>query len=239
MTSAGVDTAFDVTLAVEHGGTLTAIEDTVRAYSAQFGYDRFVLFSATAARDEVVERIYWVEGDWFGDGECVDAVTYIRRCPMTHHILEAKEPFFWTKTQGKKGEQYRVVRTPRGDGIHGLQIPVFGPLGLEGAMSLGGERIDASSTARLALTLVATAAFLAARRLLESPVAEVSSKLSDREKEVLAWTAAGRRQADIAATLGLSKRTIENHLRRIRQRLGATTTAQAIRVAIHDGDIER
>ncbi|MBH04128.1 MAG: LuxR family transcriptional regulator [Xanthomonadales bacterium] len=239
MTSAAGDNAFNVTLAVEHAGTLTAIEETVRAYSAPFGYDRFVLFSATAARDEVVERIYWVEGDWFDDGECVDADTYIRRCPMTHHILEAKEPFFWTKTQGKKGEQYRVVRAPRGDGIHGLQIPVFGPLGLEGAMSLGGERINASSTVRLALTLVATAAFCAARRLLEAPVAEMSSQLSNREKEVLAWIAAGRRQADIAATLGLSQRTVENHLRRIRQRLGATTTAQAIRIAVHRGDIER
>lgn len=48
---------------------------------------------------------------------------------------------------------------------------------------------------------------------------------------------AGRRQGEIAATLGLSERTIENHLRRIRKRLGATTTAQAIRVAIRTGDI--
>lgn len=63
-------------------------------------------------------------------------------------------------------------------------------------------------------------------------------KLSEREREVLAWTAAGRRQGDIAATLGLSERTVENHLRRVRQRLGVTTTAQAIKVAIRNGDIE-
>jgi DNA-binding CsgD family transcriptional regulator len=48
---------------------------------------------------------------------------------------------------------------------------------------------------------------------------------------------AGRRQVEIAATLGLSERTVENHLRRIRKRLGVATTARAIRVAIRNGDI--
>jgi LuxR family transcriptional regulator (chaperone HchA-associated) len=187
-------------------------------------------------QDEVVERIYWVEGDWFGDGESVDADTYVRRCPVTRHILEAREPFFWTKTITKEGELYKIVRQPRGQGIHGLQIPVFGPLGLEGAMSLGGKRIDASRLTRLALGLIATTAFFSAHRLLEAAI-EAVGPLSDREREVLAWTAAGRRQVEIAATLGLSERTVENHLRRIRKRLGVATTAQAIRVAIRNGEI--
>lgn len=228
--------AFRSALVIEGAESLAAIEDEVRAFARPLGYDRFVLFSASATQDEVVERIYWVEGDWFGDGESVDAETYVRRCPVTRHILEAREPFFWTKTIGKEGELYKIVRQPRGQGIHGLQIPVFGPLGLEGAMSLGGQRIDASRHARLALGLIATTAFLSAHRLLEAAV-EVVGPLSEREREVLAWTAAGRRQVEIAATLGLSERTVENHLRRIRKRLGVATTAQAIRVAIRNGEI--
>lgn len=50
-------------------------------------------------------------------------------------------------------------------------------------------------------------------------------------------TADGRRQTEIAATLGLSERTLENHLRRIRKRLGVATTVQAIRVAIRNAEI--
>ncbi|MEG1733418.1 MAG: LuxR C-terminal-related transcriptional regulator [Comamonas sp.] len=44
---------------------------------------------------------------------------------------------------------------------------------------------------------------------------------------------------EIAAALGLSERAVENHLRRIRirKRLGAATTAQAISVAIRNGEI--
>ena len=104
-------------------------------------------------------------------------------------------------------------------------------------MSLGGERIDASVQVRLAFKLIAETAFLAARRLLELPPDDEVGALSDREREVLAWTAAGRRQVEIATTLGLSERTVENHLRRIRKRLGVATTAQAIRVAIRNGEI--
>lgn len=228
---------FRAALVIEAAETLAAIEAEVRSFAGPLGYDRFVLFSASAAQDEVVGRIYWVEGDWFGDGEGVDADTYIRRCPVTRHILAAREPFFWTKTIANGGELYKTVHVPRGRGVHGLQVPVFGPLGLEGAMSLGGVEIDASPQVRLGLGLIAAAAFFAARKLLEASAGDGIGALTAREREVLAWTAAGRRQVEIAATLKLSERTIENHLRRIRKRLGVATTAQAIGVAIRNGEI--
>ncbi|MED5431969.1 MAG: PA1136 family autoinducer-binding transcriptional regulator [Pseudomonadota bacterium] len=232
------DDALRVALALERSESLQRIQEAVRTFAGELGYDRFVLFSASSSLDELVDRIYWVEGDWFGDGKEVDARTYVRRCPVTRHILDIGEPFFWTKVLDREGEHYRIVRRPSGKGIHGLQVPIFGPLGLEGAMSLGGETLDASAAARLSLSLVATRAFLAARRLVDAPKGDTPRRLSDREREVLAWTAAGWRQADIAATLGLSNRTVENHLRKARQRLGVATTAEAIRVAIRNGDIK-
>jgi hypothetical protein len=33
-----------------------------------------------------------------------------------------------------------VVKQPRGEGLHGLQVPVFGTTGLEGAISFAGQR---------------------------------------------------------------------------------------------------
>ncbi len=234
---AAAELAFRSALVIEGAESLAAIKHEVRAAALPFGYDRFVLFSASAGRDEVIEHIYWVEGDWFGDGRDVDAETYIRRCPVRRHMLDEREAFFWSKTFAKKGDIYKVVRVPSGQGIHGLQVPIFGPSGLEGAMSLGGERIDASPTVRMALNLIAETAFLAARKLLEAPDTAGIVALTKREREVLAWTAAGRRHADVAAILGLSERTVENHLRRIRSRLGVATTSQAVKVAIRNGDI--
>lgn len=49
--------------------------------------------------------------------------------------------------------------------------------------------------------------------------------------DIMIWT------DDIYESVIFDGRTIENHLRRIRKRLGVATTAQAIRVAIRTGDI--
>ena len=179
------------------------------------------------------QHIYWVEGDWFGDGEAVDALTYVRHCPVTRH-MRVSEPFSGPRPGCSRvnatGLCARRAARPARRADPGVRPGRFG-----GRRQPGGERIDASPPVRLALSLVGSAAFQAARRLFAPAAGEGEGRLSAREREVLSWTAIGRRQADIAAMLGLSERTVENHLRRIRQRLGAATTAQAIGVAIRLG----
>lgn len=223
---------------IERSADMDALRGAVRAFAGPLGYDRFVLYAAPPADDGFGVELFWLEGDWFGEGGKVDPRTYLARCPVNRHVLETHHPFFWTKTGGPGHEAYRLVRQPRGPGIHGLQVPVFGHAGLIGAMSFGGTSISSTVETRLALTLVAAAAFHTAQHLA-SPNGRVSTpRLSEREREVIRWVASGRRQADIALLLGLSERTVENHLRRIRKRLGATSTAQAVHLMIRAGDLE-
>lgn len=238
MTPDLAENAFQLAQSLEGEQSLQGIKTRVRAFALPLGYTRFMVMAASAFNEDPIQNIYWAEGDWLGDGSAVRAEDYVRHCPMTRHVVEAREPFFWTKVMDREGECYRVVRMPRGPGQHGLQVPVFGHSGFEGAVSFGGDRIDAAPRTRMALMLVGVAAFHAAHRLLGRVPEEESRSLSDREREVLAWVAAGRRHADIAATLGLSDRTIENHLRRIRKRLGVATTSQAVQVAIRNGEIK-
>lgn len=234
----GREDAFRVVQMIEDSDTLDSITTGLREFAGSFGYDRLVLLSVNTTQDAAIDQIFWIQGNWFADGTSVDAEAYIRRCPINRHVFEVDTPFFWSKTGTGDNELYTVVRHPRGRGVHGLQVPVFGPAGLEGAISFGGVKIDATRTATLALALVGTAALRSARNLLQGSSEPRNSSLSSREREVLQWIAAGRRQLDIAGTLGLSERTIENHLRRIRLRLGAKTTAEAVRIAIRAGIIE-
>ena len=225
-------------VAVERSADMDALRRSVRAFAGPLGYDRFILYAAPLSGGGLVEQLLWMEGDWVSEGTEFDPETYLARCPVNRHVLETDHPFFWTKTGQPGHDAYRIVRRPGGSGIHGLQVPVFGHAGLIGAMSFGGTVIDSTVDTRTALTLVAVATFYAAQRLANPNAPAPIPHLSDRELEVMRWVASGRRQVDIAVMLGLSERTVENHLRRIRKRLGATSTAQAMHLVVRAGSLE-
>ncbi|WP_303638760.1 PA1136 family autoinducer-binding transcriptional regulator [Stenotrophomonas tuberculopleuritidis] len=233
-----MDEVVQALLQLERARALDAVGAVLRDSALPLGYDRLLLFATGTGLERGAQRVYWIEGDWLGEGGSTDLAAYLHACPVNRHVLDSDAPFFWSKRQGDHGERYQVVKQPRGEGLHGLQVPVFGITGLEGAISLAGQHIDASAVARLRLATVGAAAFRAAQRLAQAPLPVPAGTLSPREREVLRWVAAGRRQTDIAATLGLSARTVENHLRRARQRLGVATTAQAVRAASRRGEIE-
>lgn len=59
--------------------------------------------------------------------------------------------------------------------------------------------------------------------------------LTSRETQVLTLTAAGAPVAEVAASLGLSRGTVRNHLGRITRKVGARTRVEAVRMAREAG----
>jgi DNA-binding CsgD family transcriptional regulator len=55
--------------------------------------------------------------------------------------------------------------------------------------------------------------------------------LTRREREVLHWLGEGKRNAEIAAILGLSSRTVSTHVEHILEKLGVETRTAAARIA--------
>ncbi len=87
----------------------------------------------------------------------------------------------------------------------------------------GGNYVDHQLGSRLAAHDVKAAA------------AKDSDPLSDREREVLRLLALGFTNQEIAKQLFISVRTAETHRARIMQKLGLTTRAELVRVAIERG----
>lgn len=63
---------------------------------------------------------------------------------------------------------------------------------------------------------------------------EYSCELNDQEVAVLRQMALGKRNAEIAATLGMTFSQVKNHKVRIFNRLGARNSVDAIRIAWED-----
>ncbi len=80
------------------------------------------------------------------------------------------------------------------------------------------------------------------RRTAENPlnaVPEISRTLplSEREREILRWLAAGKNGKEIAETLCISPVTVRNHIRHILEKLGAHSRLQALTIAFPPGGI--
>ena len=100
--------------AIEGGADDGALHDIVRTFSAPLGYDRFVIYTAPPPGDGAVDRVLWVEGNWFGRDQKVSPATYLARCPVNRHVLEADRPFFWTKSGRADHEtvSWRILAAP-------------------------------------------------------------------------------------------------------------------------------
>jgi LuxR family transcriptional regulator, quorum-sensing system regulator BjaR1 len=59
--------------------------------------------------------------------------------------------------------------------------------------------------------------------------------LSEREKEILRWTAIGKSAWDISEILNISNRTVEWHIAQAMKKIGATNRVQVVVLALKRG----
>jgi len=62
-------------------------------------------------------------------------------------------------------------------------------------------------------------------------------RLTEREREVLEWVAAGVSNKGIARRLGLSPNTVKFHIAALLAKLGASTRAEAVAAAARRGEL--
>ena len=67
----------------------------------------------------------------------------------------------------------------------------------------------------------------------------MTAALSPREIEILRHVALGETSKEIAMQLGIRERTVNWHLARAYEKLGATSRAEAVAIAIESGIVRR
>ncbi|WLI78894.1 LuxR family transcriptional regulator [Kosakonia sp. H02] len=171
---------------------------------------------------------------------------YYQVDPVQHFALESCAPFFWSyqrpnssALEGRLDENARQVTHYMRDHNMpcGATVPLHLPHG--GFVTLTGI-VDSQRRARDISETLAQLTFLA-HRFQESafPLFDPAMltchhvKLSNRERECLAWSAEGLTAKEIARKLHRSVATVTLHLNTAAKKLGACNRVQAVVRAMH------
>ncbi|TDR34850.1 DNA-binding CsgD family transcriptional regulator [Aquamicrobium defluvii] len=121
--------------------------------------------------------------------------------------------------------------------LDGVCIPVYEPCKAPAVITVAGDRIALGRNDLPVLEMVSIHAFRAVQQLRGAADEPAQKKLTNRERDILAWTAAGKSAEDVGCILSISKLTVERHLSNIREKLDATNSTHAAIKAILRGDI--
>ena len=164
--------------------------------------------------------------------------------PLLDLVRRGFTPFTWTERKelgGLSRAQIRGFDAAREFGWRGgltISLPRggnrFGMLSLAGS-----DDTHVSAESRATLATMATLAYERLRSFsainnIRSPY---TSGLTDRELDSLAYVACGLSDAGVANKLGISRSTAHEHVESAKRKLGASTRAEAVALAVALGAI--
>jgi DNA-binding CsgD family transcriptional regulator len=166
----------------------------------------------------------------FDDGsmELYGNVTFRQTDPIALEVMRTRKMMTWQQAlAGKKlnDDEVAFIRALRKfELIDGWSIPLFGPNGRNGycSASLNRQLTDADNSLGQQFQELA---LIGHQRLCEIISAREQTKcaLSERETDVLQWICKGKSNNDIATIIGLSTSTVDTYVRRIFNKLGASS----------------
>jgi LuxR family quorum sensing-dependent transcriptional regulator len=206
----------------------------------QYGYDRLI-FSILHDPDLPPEYnrhgIFHVyPEDWQKDYVETD---YGLIDPVMHAGATHTAAFTWKDLEDSTSltsQQTRFLRMAEEAGLNsGIGVPIRSQNGLAGVGLAATIAHDGGSHHLDLLNAMCTQTYLAFRRLHARPGRTVI--LSPKETEILTWVAAGKTDEDIAAILGISRNTVDTHMRHIFRKLDATNRVTAVVTGLTQGHI--
>jgi len=164
-----------------------------------------------------------------------------RHDPCAERSRKTAVPFFWHELgRGSLSQPAKIVMdTAREFGLReGICVPLHLPFSQPATVTFAGEFLDVPPYASFVVQALAHLAFHSALRFADRPNHAEQPALSEREREILQWVAAGKTAWEISKILGISRHTASTHLRNIRQKYDAATIAHTVVEALRHHDIQ-
>ena len=218
---------------------LETISSALSRMLAEFGFDHFV-FQDIPNAGQFAESVFCrrIPDEWF---DLYIKENYSLVDPALKLASSSSAPFKWSEAPCDREQEPRAAEFL--ERVHdfgleqGLVVPVRTRAGQAGLVWFGGSAPDFDEGVIPMLQLVAFCTFDRLRDL-NSPPREHKPLLTQREREVLTWAAAGKTASEIGKILDITKRTVDYHLQSICRKYGAANRTHAVALGIRDGAIE-
>ena len=224
---------------VENLGQLSTVDAVMNATQrmlARFGFEHFSFSGVpinSASLPEVV-LAHRIPAELF---KLYVERRYADVDPTMRMLRRTTEPFKWLDvpydpTRERRGAEVMALVADFGLS-QGFFVPIPSPAGTYGNVWMAGPTPDLTVRTKPALHLIALYAFDRIHRLV-GPSPGRRPCLTEREREVLMWTAQGKTAWEIGEILGIARRTVNEHAQTAFRKLGAANRAQAVAIAIRE-----
>ena len=219
--------------------------DLLKRAAGQYGYDRLI-FSAPLDFELPAEWRRWgvystYADDWMQEYE---RRSYAAIDPVLLAAATRDNAFTWAeleRTSAYTEAQKRFMLTAEREAglFNGIGVPIRGRRMLQAGIGLASSAPhDGAEAYRDLLAAFCNQFYLAFKRLYAHTATPPDSKpLSPKETEILTWVAGGKTDDDIAAILGISRNTVDTHMRSIFRKLDAGNRVTAVVRALMHGHI--
>ena len=156
--------------------------------------------------------------------------------PVFHYANRSLTPFFWDAEEFRAeltAPQLEIMEEARRFGIeHGYTVPIHAPRSLgtfRASCSAVPDATPVAAESYLAVQLMACYMYSALSAEAEQkPGNSAPRGLTRRERQCLELAAQGKSDWVAGRILGISERTVHNHIEHAKRRLGVATRVQAI-----------
>lgn len=158
---------------------------------------------------------------------------------LARRVQISTKPFWWAGL-GKsslRGLRWADQIMPPLPGMQGIAFPVYDEKGQGALVLFTGKEIELDDRS-LALTHARCFSLFEACVAARNVTSRRGLSISKRERECLSLTANGHTSEEIAAMLGLSVHTANQHIGKIMEKLNATSRMHAVAKALRLGLIE-
>jgi len=236
-----VDEAFRAIADFERLSTPEAVIGRLSEYLGRYGFTSFLVTGLPVQRERLEPYILlnnWPDG-WY---ERYTQAGHYRHDPCVRQCFGTIEPFVWSDlppemTQGR--EASRVMEEAKRFGlVDGLCVPLHDVYGFQAVVTMAGQHIELPPSARRMVHLSSLYAYGAADRIGRSQsYHKGQNRLTEREAEVLTWTAIGKTAWAVGEILGIAEFTVKDHLKSVKLKLGTSNNVHSVAEALRRHEI--